>query len=86
MKDRIIDAEGNQTVTRICDMRDGFKLQVMRSGVDGDIHVSMMRESDRISFDSVEFCASGSQSPNTFKALINLIEAMKKDSAERPQD
>lgn len=80
-----IEGSGVETVTRICDMRNGFKLQVARSNVDGDIHVSMMPEPDPITFDSVEFCANGTQSPHTYKALVALMEAMKKDATERPQ-
>lgn len=72
-------------ISRICDMRDGFKLQILKSGGDGDIHVSVVRQNDRASFDCVEFCATGSQSPHTFKALNALIAAMQKDAEERPQ-
>ena len=50
---------------RICDMRDGFKLQVFKSEEDGDIHVSVMPETYISCFDSVEFCNSGTQSPQT---------------------
>ncbi|WP_445766809.1 hypothetical protein [Rheinheimera sp.] len=72
-------------VERICDMRAGYKLHVLRSGVDGDIHISVMSVDDRVSFQDVEFCASASQSPNTFKALCELVKAMQKDAEERPQ-
>jgi DNA topoisomerase IA len=72
-------------VERICDMRDGFKLQVFKSPEDGDIHVSVMKETDKVNFDSVEFCNSGSQSPRTYRALCELIKAMEKDAEEYPQ-
>ena len=72
-------------VERFCDMRDGFKLRVFKSDVDGDIHVSVLPQGHRVTMDSVEFCNSGSQSPHTYKALCELIRAMEKDALERPQ-
>lgn len=75
----------NIQVERICDMRGGYKLQVLKSSVDGDIHLSVLPEGDKVSFQDVEFCASASQSPHTFKALCELIKAMQKDAEERPQ-
>lgn len=73
-------------VERLCDMRAGYKLHVMQSEVDGDIHVAMMPAKDKFSFKDVEFCASMSQSPHTYKALCELIKAMQKDTEERPQE
>ena len=73
-------------VPRICDMRGGFKLNVLKSGVDGDIHITVMPVADKVSFQDVEFCASASQSPHTYKALNDLLVAMQKDAQERPQE
>jgi hypothetical protein len=72
-------------IERICDMRDGFKLHVFKSPDDGDIHVSVMKEADRATFESVEFCNSGTQSPRTYRALCQLIKAMELDAKEYPQ-
>jgi len=72
-------------VERICDMRAGYKLHLLKSGVDGDIHITVMPVGDRVSFQDVEFCASASQSPHTFKALCDLVKAMQLDEQERPQ-
>tara|TARA_R110001583_G_scaffold52147_14_gene162251 strand:+ start:9281 stop:9493 length:213 start_codon:yes stop_codon:yes gene_type:complete len=67
-------------------MRDGFKMQVFKSEEDGDIHVSVLPEGHNDSFDGVEFCNSGSQSPHTYKALCNLMIAMEKDAKAHPQE
>ncbi|MFD3303914.1 hypothetical protein [Alteromonas macleodii] len=75
---------GDIQVERRCDMGDGFKLQVMKSKEDGDIHVAVLPENHRATSNCVEFCASGTKSPHTYAALLNLIEAMKKDSFENP--
>jgi hypothetical protein len=72
-------------IERICDNRSGYKLHVLKSGVDGDIHISVMPVGDQVSFQDVEFCASASQSPHTFKALCDLVKAMQLDEQERPQ-
>jgi hypothetical protein len=72
-------------VARICDMRDGFKLSIFKSPEDGDIHVSVMKEEDRVTFDSVEFCNSGTQSPRTYRALCELMKAMALDAIDNPQ-
>lgn len=72
-------------IERICDMRDGFKLHLFKSPEDGDIHVSVMKETDNVTFDSVEFCNSGTQSPRTYRVLCLLIEAMELDAKEYPQ-
>lgn len=71
-------------IDRICDMRKGSKLSVFKSDIDGDIHVSVLKENDVIGSDSVEICASGTQSPNTYKALCHLMRAMKEDQQRTP--
>ena len=70
-------------IERICDMRDGFKLRLLKQE-DGDICVSVLKETDRVNFDNVEFCNSGTQSPRTHKALCDLFRAMQDDENERP--
>lgn len=75
---------GDTEVERTCDMGEGFKLQILKSKEDGDVHVSVLPEKHRASSDCVEFCASGTRSPHTYKALLDLIEAMKKDALENP--
>ena len=72
-------------IERICDMRGGFKLKLLKQE-DGDICVSVLKESHRVSFDAVEFCNSGTQSPKTHKALCNLFKAMQEDENERPHN
>ena len=71
MSDRIAE--------RLCDMRSGHKLQVFKSGADGDIQVSVLKTGHLFSRENVEFCVSGSQSPNTRRALMALLEAMEED-------
>ena len=73
----------NNQIERICDMRDGFKLRLLKQE-DGDICVSILKEKDRVNFDNVEFCNSGTQSPRTYNALCKLFRAMEEDESERP--
>lgn len=77
MSDRIAE--------RLCDMRSGHKLQIFKSGADGDIQVSVLKAGHLFSRENVEFCVSGSQSPNTRRALLALLEAMEEDEALYPQ-
>lgn len=66
-----------ETYTRQGD-HDG-SLRVTRSG--GDISISRQR------FGGVTFCPpmqGGGRSPNTWKALAALIEAIRKDNQENP--
>ena len=72
-----------RSIERRCDMREGFKLKLLISN-DGDFHVSVLPEEDIFSFDSVEFCSSGTQSPRTQMALHDLYKAMLLDEEERP--
>jgi hypothetical protein len=72
-------------IERICDMRGGFKLRLLKQE-DGDICVSILKESYRVNFDDVEFCNSGTQSPRTHKALCNLFNAMQEDENDRPHN
>ena len=71
-------------VERICDMRGGFKLKLLRQD-DGDIIASIMQESHRVNFNSVEFCNSGTQSPRTYIAIRELFKAMQEDENHHPQ-
>jgi hypothetical protein len=71
-------------VERICDMRDGFKLQLMKED-DGDIIVSILPVDHRMTTKAVQICMSGTQSPRTGKALHALFEAMQQDSIDCPQ-
>lgn len=73
----------SREIERICDMRGGFKLKLLKQE-DGDICLSVIKESHRINFDNVEFCNSGTQSPRTHKALCGLFKAMQEDEEERP--
>jgi hypothetical protein len=63
-------------------MRGGFKLSLLKQD-DGDICVSIIKETYRVNFDNVEFCNSGTQSPKTYSALCNLFNAMQEDENER---
>ena len=71
-------------MARLCDMRGGCKLEILRED-DGDFIVQVIPERARASAESVEFCASGTQSPRTWRALAALFAAMEKDEAARPQ-
>ena len=54
---------------------------------DGDVIVGIKARpfrSGRLISLSVEFCVEGGRSPNTWRALIALAEAMEQDSQEYP--
>lgn len=77
-------------VVRYEDMSPDGNLRIHRQ-IDGDVilvasGVDMFGNKERPV--SIEFCTlnGGGQSMNTMRALIGLIEAMKKDNEERPQD
>jgi hypothetical protein len=72
-------------IARRCDMGEGFKLKLLLQD-DGDVIVSVLPEKGLVAFDSVEICASGTQSRRTHKALHQLYKAMVEDENERPQD
>jgi len=78
----VADTENTQ-IARICDMREGHKLQLFVED-DGDIIVSVLPVEDRVTFKSVQFCLSGTQSPKTGMALHNLIKAMQEDEKNLP--
>ena len=71
-------------VARVCDMRDGNKLQLFIED-DGDIIVSVLPEKDVITRNSVQFCLSGTQSRRTGLALHELFKAMEEDEKKYPQ-
>lgn len=75
----------NRIIARKCDMGSDTKLQLVIEE-DGDVIVSVMKATDRVSFQSVEFCTSGTQSPNTTTALHNLYKAMQLDEEARKQE
>lgn len=75
----------DRLIARRCDMNGGHKLQLLRDG-DGDIHVCVMPQDHRHTFESVEFCNSGSQSHRTYRALLLLEEAMRLDEQDWPQN
>lgn len=72
-------------IARKCDMGSNMKLKLLIEE-DGDVIVTMLPKDHRVSFESVEFCTSGTQSPNTVAALHNLYKAMEQDEADRPQE
>ena len=74
-------------VSRLGDMGQGLKLELLRDG-DGDIIVSALPANHRFTDQAVEFCVPGSgggTSPRTFKALQDLMTAIELDRIERPQ-
>lgn len=73
----------SRQVARKCDMGGNMKLKLLLEE-DGDILVSVIKQTDRVAFESVEFCASGTQSPRTHYALHELYMAMQQDEEERP--
>jgi len=75
----------SKEIARKCDMGSNMKLKLLVEE-DGDVVVTVMPRDYRVSFESVEFCTSGTQSPNTVTALHNLYKAMEKDEADRPQE
>lgn len=69
-------------IKRICDMREGKALELFKED-DGDIIVAVIPEKGGLS-KGVQFCASGTQSPRTHRALCELMKAMEADEAEIP--
>lgn len=86
-----------EKVTRFGDMHRTRGLTVYRQ-FGGDVVIAMAQNGETIGDGDIEcgnseaisavieFCINGGQSPNTLNALINLLEAMKLDNAEQPQD
>ena len=71
----------SKVVERLEDMSRIGRLRLIKQD-DGDIIVAVQSEQDGVlqSGDSVEFCTSGGRSPNTLKALNELIKAMALDN------
>jgi hypothetical protein len=72
-------------IERICDYREGQKLQLQLTD-DGDVIVCVLPVESLNSFESVQFCASGTQSPRTQKALHELYKSMMLDQEENPHE
>jgi len=74
-------------VTRAEDMSPDGRLRIWKQE-DGDLIVEVVPESSKQEPSaSVEFCTVGSgggRSPHTRKALVALMEAIKRDNAESP--
>lgn len=78
------------TATRYSDMNPDDRLRIMQQE-DGDMIVSIVtlpKEPYINSTMAVEFCtrAGGGRSPKTLLALKALMEAMKEDEKDSPQD
>lgn len=73
-------------VKRLEDMSPDGYIKLMRQ-TDGDVILEVFGDNiaSRKQLVHVEFCTSGGQSHNTLMALVQLIEAIKKDNAERDQ-
>ena len=84
---------GGRSVERLADMHPARALKV-HVQADGDIIVLITQDgmvvgsvdvgSPRDRSASVEFCTSGGRSHYTRLALLQLVEAMERDNAERP--
>uniref|UniRef100_A0A6M3L1S0 Uncharacterized protein n=1 Tax=viral metagenome TaxID=1070528 RepID=A0A6M3L1S0_9ZZZZ len=77
-------------IERFEDMSRRGRLAVHQQ-IDGDVIITVIPDPDerpRHQINSAEFCTltGGGQSPNTRKALQDLIEAMEKDNKENPQN
>ena len=81
-----------ENVQRVGDMHPNRSLGVY-VGEGGDVTVHILQNGVSIGDDfgnesdiaaTVEFCVNGGRSVHTRAALMNLIEAIKKDNAERP--
>ena len=70
----------DHVITRPEDMSPDGTLTLIQQD-DGDIIVTIKESGERGFGSSVEFCNSGSQSPQTLIALRKLMEAMKEDHA-----
>jgi hypothetical protein len=68
-------------VSRRDDMSERDKLTIMRDN-SADILVSIWKQGEGTH--TVEFCINGQRSPNTFKALLALAEAMELDNQQNP--
>ena len=79
----------SEPIRRYEDMSQYGFLQLIRDN-EGDIHIMTSRydgEKDA-SWCNVEFCTvghGGGQSKHTYQALLNLMEAMRKDNETHPQ-
>ena len=74
-----------ESVSRYEDMSRLGQLQIMQQE-DGDMIVAIaLDQTTSRGYPSVEFCASGGQSPRTRAALRALMQAMQQDEAESPQ-
>lgn len=67
---------------KLCIQADGdVVVHITQDGITvGDVDTGA--EGERSA--QVEFCVSGGRSRHTHQALLNLIEAIKRDEAERP--
>jgi len=77
-----------ECVTRKEDMSPDGRLRVFQQD-DGDVIISIVPSSDGIKMlPSAEFCtrSGGGRSPHTRKAILALMEAMRKDNAEDPNE
>lgn len=77
-----------EVVSRFEDMSPRGHLKLLRDG-DGDIIVAVYNDDGNgyiDTFADIEFCTGmgGGSSPNTFKALLALMEAMEMDNQESP--
>ena len=72
-----------KNISRAGDMAGGNKLDLFFED-DGDVIVQVMPWNDVLGFESVQFCMSGTMSPNTTRALHRLSEAMREDEARQP--
>lgn len=73
-------------VTRTGDMSPDGRLQVVIQK-DGDVILRVVPPKAEMELKTVEFCSlfcGGGRSPNTIKALYQLVEAMKLDNANSP--
>ena len=70
---------------RFEDMSQRGRLRVIQQD-DGDMIVSVIEDPNSFNggaMAGVEFCTSGGHSPKTLAALLNLMQAMAEDNAER---
>jgi len=75
----------NDQVERYEDMSPTGRLCLVLQN-DSDVIITVIEDGKgMLGSPSVEFCLSGGQSPNTRKALLSLIDAMKKDNQENEQ-
>lgn len=80
-----------QVVTRRGDMSPETRLRVWQQE-DGDYILEVVPEYDEkfpkpsVSVEFCTCCGGGGNSPHTRKAITDLIDAIRKDNAERPSE